>query len=707
MRAQLLLLAFLLLTATAPITTHASPHHVGQEAKPTTLIPFKDAIPRVPRLTGIQQPLSSSAPTGLASYGDSTPLQTSAVMGSLTVTKEGIGPDIFPNFTLLTEGLATLQLNAVLWIPGHGEYWTQNVLFIYGPNNTYAQVEAINNVWNFSSPTVDPMNPQYVQGNGTAVQFNKNLGYYYYVDPAIYNLTLPYTVNLSMTLTQTKNGAATVQFTYTITSGRNQYTKTYDEVTLYPKAPPTQAYYKIGGYTPIGLPSDLEYVLGGPGGGTYAYYLNLTATISLYYKGGTAYRSVPEAYSAGSDTAEEVFDVYATRDFQNYNTPQATLNANLIYTYESTYQLWPTPTTLALVTQPNYQQGTLTIKGQLTYPATSSGAPIQPATNTTLTLEVDGQTVATTTTNNKGEYTLTWTPHNTGYYNLLVATEGTTALTPAAQTLTVGVTSIKAITKGSLTAQLELNNTPIYLAGNTTLYIPVELGQTIVVSAPQYYYPGPNTSIRLESLGFNTTHTTSITLTPTNYTSTAAIFQTQYYVEVQDEFGSLRSGWYNTSQHITLNTPQIEQVTPQERWLLQNWSVDGQTYQNGATLTVNRPLTIEANYVMQYYVNITDEYTAGLQGWFDKDSQINLSTPQTAGTTLLPLIFKGWSGTITNTNTHLTLKVYSPINEIAQYTPQYTYITILFIILVAVGFAAGRLLSWARIRKPTSQTQPT
>ncbi|MEM0322269.1 MAG: thermopsin family protease, partial [Thermoprotei archaeon] len=528
---SLFLLLVLLAVAATPLPHAAPPQGFYGGISPNVLAHFKDVIPRVPRLTGVQQPLSSSAPTGLASYGEPTPITASSVMGSITVSEEGIGPDIYPNFTLFNLGLATLQENAVLWIPGYGEYWTQNVIFIYAPNSTFAQLEAIDNMWNFSSPTVDPMNPADIKGNGTAVPFNPQLGFYYYIDPTVYNITtLPYTINLTMSLAQSATGAATVLFSYTIKNGSNTYTKTYDKVTLYPQAKPQPSYYKIGSNTPIGLPSDLEYVLGGPGGGTYAYYINITATEGLYYaptgsNGG--YIPVPQAYSAGSDTAEEVFDVSVTRNLQNPSSPLATLKANAPYTYESTYQLWPAPTTLTLATQPNYQQGLLTLQGQLVYPTTSNGAPTLPAQNAVVTLEVNGQTLTTTTTNTQGEYVLTWTPKAPGIYNLVVAYQGTTALAPAAQTTSIGVTALSVDAPPDQTLELTLNTTPLYVQGATTIFIPLLQGQSLTVTAPTHYYPQPNTGVRLVFQGFNTPNNMSVVLTPNTPTSITAHFQKQ------------------------------------------------------------------------------------------------------------------------------------------------------------------------------------
>ncbi|MEM0121257.1 MAG: thermopsin family protease [Thermoprotei archaeon] len=611
--------------------------------------------------------------------------------------------DVFPNLTLYTQGLATLQENAVLWIPGYGEYWTQNVLFIYAPNNTFAQVEAIDNVWNFSNPTSDPMNSHYIAGNGQAVQFNTNLGYYYYIDPAVYNLTTPYTLNLTMSVTK-GGGAATVNFTYTIVSGANIYKKTYDAVTLFPQAKPTSATFRVGGYAPIGLPSDLEYVLGGPGGGTYTVFLNISATMGLYYYNCESYSPVPSAYSAGSDTAEQVFFAGVARDLENPTSPLATLSGKAPYTYQSTYLVWPAPVTASLTAQANYQQGTLTLSGRLTYAGGISGAPIIPLSNAPVKLELGGQTLTQTTTTQQGYYTFTWTHNTTGYYTLSALYPGTVALTPAGQALNIGVSQIIVHGQPGTTLQILVNNTPIYVVAATTLSLPIIQGQTITVASPQYYYPKQGGDTRVELLGFNngnqtlTAPQTLSAATPRTLTST---YIQQYYVVLNNPYGQSLAAWYNASQTITLNTTIIHQASNVERWVLQQWVVNGENANNGALITVNTPLNISAQYTQQYYVNISSGPQL-IQGWYNAGSTLSLTTPKTLGSNLLPLIFQGWRGSVNTTQQTLNIQVDSPIVEQALYTPSYTYTATLSVVLLLAGLAIGLLAS--RLRTPHKNT---
>jgi hypothetical protein len=101
------------------------PHNLHATLRPSTLVAFSDTNPRVPRLTGVEQSPSSSAPTGLAGYGGNKAVEASAVTATIKVTRQDIGPHIYPNSALLASGHTSHQLNAVPWIPGYGYHWTQ------------------------------------------------------------------------------------------------------------------------------------------------------------------------------------------------------------------------------------------------------------------------------------------------------------------------------------------------------------------------------------------------------------------------------------------------------------------------------------------------------------------------------------------------------------------------------------------------------
>jgi hypothetical protein len=96
----------------------------------------------------------------------------------------------------------------------------------------------------------------------------------------------------------------------------------YDEVVFHMKDGTTNPSWQVKNVnSPLGLPYDYEWIMGGPGGGsgnTVADYGDLQ---SFWCSSGCSleanYHSIKNAWSSGYDTAEYVFDVYVIPQF-NY-----------------------------------------------------------------------------------------------------------------------------------------------------------------------------------------------------------------------------------------------------------------------------------------------------------------------------------------------------------------------------------------------------
>ena len=243
-------------------------------------------------------------------------LSTSSFEGSITLNS--LNPFYLQNDAPHS---VTVQLNAVLnnvTILGKSNYvfWNQNVVF-YSAH--YHELEFIDNIWNFSSPSFDMTQNSILYGQGTVVP-----GIFYYAIGPVLSVSYPFKVNLYLQ-TALINGNTAVYFNYSVQSEGHNYAGTYDKVVFNStygmpsgyEAP--EAHYLISGMqiTPTGyLLNDAEIMIGGPGGGSTTSIYGIDGSMSLKYKenGASAsetqgstqsqYVSVPSAIDFGVDTGE-------------------------------------------------------------------------------------------------------------------------------------------------------------------------------------------------------------------------------------------------------------------------------------------------------------------------------------------------------------------------------------------------------------------
>ncbi len=232
----------------------------------------------------------------------------------------------------------TLQQNTVGNISADGiqqTYWTQDVPFVYYyPASQSFSVVPLDNIWNFSYPEVN------VAGNMTAVSGNLNgqcISYggaptFYYCEATpINNLHLPLTIETSMSLYDvcTSTNVCTNYASFYMGIWHNTkvvYSNTFDRVE-FTNGPALSApsYYvepclpllpfnasnfgkcSVGStVTPLGLPYDAEWIIGGPADGSQVIMNAINAQMSEYYLNSAtnSFASIPHAYSNGWDTAE-------------------------------------------------------------------------------------------------------------------------------------------------------------------------------------------------------------------------------------------------------------------------------------------------------------------------------------------------------------------------------------------------------------------
>jgi thermopsin len=289
-------------------------------------VPRPSATPQqvaAARQQGTITPLysGSPAPMGLADYGLSAGpggtvvgsiLNTTSLVATVNMNSTGVqAADLFQS----SPDSYGIQLNAVVTnvtlfgTPGYS-FWTQNVVEYY-PQTDFLVL--VTNVWNFSG---GPLSANvFYQHGPLGVQVGTE---YYYAEHYI-STPVVYPFNLTLFLNSTAwDGRNAVNFTVQLGSSAypaENFTAPYDyvifnsNVTGVPSTvKKTPSNYTANGlsYNPMGLTDDFELIFGGPGGGSQATLFDADATLGLGYWDGTAYVSVPSAYSYGGETGETV-----------------------------------------------------------------------------------------------------------------------------------------------------------------------------------------------------------------------------------------------------------------------------------------------------------------------------------------------------------------------------------------------------------------
>ena len=154
-----------------------------------------------------------------------------------------------------------------------------------------------------------------------------------------------------------------------------------------------------------------------------------------------------------------------------------------------------------------------------------------------------------------------------------------------------------------------------------------------------------------------------------------AVYATQYLLSVNSNGGvTTPSGWYEPNSTVTVSAANPSNVTANSsRFLFSSWS--GDLSSNSATLTVtmSKPVMLQANWVKQYYVTIISPAgSPSGEGWYNAESVATVgvqSTVQYSNGTRL--VFNGWNSPTLGGNPTTQVTVNSPISVLAVWKTQY------------------------------------
>jgi Thermopsin len=497
-------------------------------------------FPKETRLDDVE-PISGFSPAGITSYGSNgTLVRTNSVEGITKIGEIGVGyfsalivnsinsTNDYVNGTLYNGySSASLQENAVLWLGNLGTYWTQNVILLTQVSRGSYIVEPVDNIWNFSSGVAN-MHQNAISGNGNVectTVTGEGTSCAYVTSGANLTVTAPFTIKLIMTIGG-GNGAASVEFQYQIqeSSGGNNAPVEYDNAILYPGNPTVPAYFQIGGESPVvddlgggtsfTLPSDLELVFGGPGGGSGVFVNSVVGSQELMYSNGVTYLPVPDAFSAGSDTAEQAAGIQVTGDLTNHSLPTGMLSSGVV----TTQKLWPLPLALTLAGSNDFSNGSLNIQGVLVYSLGNSS--FAPGSNLPVLESLSGTSESTGA---GGGFSFLFQPTHTGVYLDTISYAGSVAFSPetfAPIQIAVSSITISGTSGGAVIG--DFNSSQIVIQSKASVLVPVLQGSFLVITFQNTTNIGNQ---REQFLGFGSSSGHSLVLNGNSAQSVTANFQ--------------------------------------------------------------------------------------------------------------------------------------------------------------------------------------
>jgi len=245
-------------------------------------------------------------------------------------------------------------------------------------------------------------------------------------------------------------------------------------------------------------------------------------------------------------------------------------------------------------------------------------------------------------------------------------------------------------------------NVPLNITGTTNLWVMIN-GEKHNLTSNQFQTSVPNGTITVEiQPGVNVSQgvrqvfagwsdgnmSNPRQIFATSNTVLDALYTTQYLLTVNSNGGTTTpSGWYPLNATITVTATDPSNVTANSsRYIFTSWSGDFSSNSTTITITMYKPVTVDANWIKQYYLTIisTTGSAAG-EGWYNAGTIVTVGVQSTVqypnGTRMM---FTGWNSTVVGDDSATQITVNAPIRLIANWKTQY-----LVTVISEYGTAAG------------------
>jgi len=259
-------------------------------------------------------------------------------------------------------------------------------------------------------------------------------------------------------------------------------------------------------------------------------------------------------------------------------------------------------------------------------------------------------------------------------YNVL--NEMNKANDQATYTLNVGPTLIITVplnaTIGNATAWVRVNGV-LYNLNGSHLRTSVVAGLVTIEVEPSVYTTNAS---RLTFTGWSdgsSENPRQMTIEADTFLT--AILKMQYLLTINPNGGTTtQSGWFDANTTVTVTANALSNVAEQSsRMVFKNWSGDVNSTSTSISVTMTRPINLNAYWKHQYYLNVISP--AGVvsgSGWYDAGSSATISVESTVLTqNKTRQVFTGWAGGATGQSTTETIVVNAPTVVQASWKIQY------------------------------------
>jgi hypothetical protein len=194
----------------------------------------------------------------------------------------------------------------------------------------------------------------------------------------------------------------------------------------------------------------------------------------------------------------------------------------------------------------------------------------------------------------------------------------------------------------------------------------------------------------------------SVTLVMDAPKTETANWRNEYLLTVNSPYGSPSgAGWYQEGSTATFSvTPYVE--TPDSKHFFVEWSGDYSGTMSSASLDINVPKTVTANWRSEYLLTVNSDYGQPTgAGWYKEGEMANVSVEPEQGF-IIRHIFTGWSGDLTDANPNSSLTVTSPKVVTATWKADYMQLYIAIAILLVV--AGAIIVTVVLVRRKSKKT---
>jgi uncharacterized repeat protein (TIGR02543 family) len=153
-----------------------------------------------------------------------------------------------------------------------------------------------------------------------------------------------------------------------------------------------------------------------------------------------------------------------------------------------------------------------------------------------------------------------------------------------------------------------------------------------------------------------------------------AEWQTQYYLTVNSDYGGPGGeGWYDAESTASFNVASNVDISTGTKGIFTGWSGDFSSTASSATLVMDEPKQVSAEWQIQYYLSVDSDYGSpegagwydfGSTAFFEVVSSVSVSDDEKA-------VFAGWSGDSSSTTSSSTLVMDEPKQVSAEWQIQY------------------------------------